>query len=228
MPSAPLIILGNGRTSCVARTVDSIRAHLSGFGPVTVVDDSGDENHRAWLRETVAPILDASVVPVASGRAGYPAAMQRVWALARAHESVAFWEEDFVLTEDVDLSELAAVLTDRPYLTQMALIRQPWFGNEIAHGGMIEALEAQGQHFTEVSDAHGHDWIEHRAVFTGNPSLIPARTLAHDWPSGDWSESRFGRALFGSDPRLRGAYWGRRSDLPRVEHIGHQRVGAGY
>ena len=228
MPSVPLIILTNGRRDCISRTIPSAREHLSGWDRLLIVDDSGDQEYTLWLEETFGhpPVI----VPITGQRAGYANAMRMVWKVARELKTDVFFllEDDYLFHGDVDLSELAAVLTDRPYLTQMALIRQPWFGNEVAHGGMIEALEALGQHFTEVSDAHGRDWIEHRAVFTGNPSVISARTLAHDWPSGDWSESRFGRALFGSDPRLRGAYWGRRSDLPRVEHIGHERVGQGY
>lgn len=226
MPSVPLIVLGNGRGDYLTQTVASIRKHLSGYGPVTIVDDSGDAAHRDWLRRTVAPDLGASVVPVAARPAGYPAAMRRVWALAGGHDMACMWEEDFVLTEDVDLTDLAGVLAEHPYLTQIALLRGPWFGNEVAHGGLIEALEAQGQHFHEVTDGT-HHWIEHRACFTGNPSVIPRRTFAHPWPSGDWSESRFGRGLF-ADPRARGAYWGRRGDPPRVEHIGVERVGQGY
>lgn len=226
--SIPLIILGNGRGDYLTQAVASIRKHLFGYGPVTIVDDSGDAAHRDWLRRTVAADLDASVVPVAARPAGYPAAMRRVWALAGGHDMVAFWEEDFLLAEDLDLADLAGVLAEHSYLTQIALLRGPWFGNEHAHGGLIEALEAQGQTFQEVADGAGHTWIEHRACFTGNPSVIPRRTFAHPWPSGDWSESRFGRELFGADPRARGAYWGTRSDPPRVEHIGVERVGQGY
>lgn len=233
MPSVPLIVLTNGRRDCISRTIPSAREHLSGVGPTIIMDTSGDDAYGAWLvkeftregRETA--VLHAKEAPT------YWQAMQAVWGYARyalilfGVNAVAFLEDDFTFNTDVDLPELAGVLAEHPYLTQIALVRQPWFGNEHTHGGMIEALEAQGQTFQEVSDG-AHHWIEHRACFTGNPSLIPALTLAHDWPSGDWSESRFGRDLFGADPRARGAYWGKRSDLPRVEHIGHERAGQGY
>lgn len=226
MPSIPLIVLTNGRRDCIARTIPSAREHLSGWDHMIIVDDSGDQEYAAWLAET----FDSPPVAVLGDGAplGYWAAMQWVWRIAREFNTgaVFFLEDDFVFHADVDLTELIGVLDSRPYLTQMSLLRQPWFANEREHGGLIEALEAQGQHFQEVSDGT-HHWIEHRACFTGNPSLIPARTLARDWPSGDWSESRFGRELF-ADPRARGAYWGRRSEPPRVEHIGVERVGAGY
>ena len=104
--------------------------------------------------------------------------MQCVFETARASaaDTVWFHEDDFVLSQDVDLAELNRVLAERDYLTQVALLRQPWFANEKSAGGLIEALEAQGQRFTETTDGES-TWIEHRACFTGNPSLIPARTF---------------------------------------------------
>jgi hypothetical protein len=220
----PIIVLTNGRRDCIARTIPSAREHLTGVSSLTIVDDSGDLDYAAWC-DTFGDCLP-------TGGAGYWRAMRTVWETARAllggdsTDSVFFLEDDFVFHEDVDITCLNRVLDEQPHLTQIALLRQPWFANEVEHGGLIEALEAQGQKFDEQTDGR-HSWIEHRATFTGNPSLIPARTFVHDWPAGAWSESRFGRQLF-ADPDARGAYWGRRGDPPRVEHIGHERVGTEY
>lgn len=223
--SIPLIVLTNGRQDCIAPTLASIGKHLTGYGDTVIVDDSGDPAYRAWLAEA---FQGAYVTAVAPQPAGYWRAMRAVWNIARGArvDTFAFWEDDFVLTADVDLADLALVLDEVPYLTQIALRRQAWFGNEIRAGGMLEALEAQGQIFTE-QHAGRLAWIEHRACFTGNPSLIPVRTFAEDWPDGAWSESRFGRHLF-RDPAAHGAYWGRRGDPPMVEHIGHERRGHDY
>jgi hypothetical protein len=223
--SIPIIVLTNGRRDCIAQTIPSIHKHLSGVGDMVIVDDSGNTDYRAWL---AAEFPDALVTAVAPEPAGYWRAMRTVWAIARGSGADAVWlaEDDFVLLDDIDVTCLDRVLDEHEYLTQIALRRQPWFGNEIAHGGMLEALEAQGQTFGETTDRK-HYWIEHRATFTGNPTLIPRRTFERDWPEGAWSESRFGRLLF-ADPLARGAYWGRRGDPPRVEHIGHERVGADY
>lgn len=223
--SVPILVLTNGRRDCIARTIPSIHDHLTGAGDMVVVDDSGDADYRTWLAETFP---EALVTAVAPSPAGYWKAMRVVLAIARDSGADAFWlaEDDFRLLADVDVACLEGVLDENPHLTQMALLRQPWWPNEREHGGLIGALEAQGQVFEERTDGE-HWWIEHRACFTGNPSLIPARTFAHDWPEGAWSESRFSRLLF-ADPAARGAYWGRRSGPPRVEHIGHQRVGTDY
>ncbi|MDH2424759.1 hypothetical protein [Sphaerisporangium sp. TRM90804] len=220
----PLIVLTNGRRDCLSQSIPSVREHLKGFTSLTVVDDSGDPAYREWIAEE----FGAVPIPVGDKPCGYWQAMRCVWALARDSGAGAFWfhEDDFVLSEPLDLGDLATVLDDNPHLTQIALLRQAWFGNEHAHGGLIEALEAQGNRFEERTDG-SRWWIEHRACFTGNPSLIPARTFNRPWPDGAWSESRFGRALFG-DKAARGAYWGRRGDPPRVTHIGHERAGTDY
>jgi hypothetical protein len=223
--SIPIIVLTNGRWDCIAQTVPSMAKHLTGVGDMVIVDDSGDTAYREWL---VTEFPDALVTAVGEHAAGYWRAMRCVWRIARDSGAPAIWfhEDDFVLLDDVDLTELAGILAERRHLTQIALLRGPWWPNEHEHGGLIPALEAQGQTFTEHNDGE-HWWIEHRACFTANPTLIPWRTFEHDWPSGAWSESRFGRELF-ADPDARGAYWGRRSDPPRVEHIGHERVGRDY
>ncbi|WP_329521183.1 glycosyltransferase family 2 protein [Spirillospora sp. NBC_01491] len=220
----PIIVLTNGRPECISKTIPSVVEHLHGAGAGLIVDDSGDDVYRGWLSEQYA----APVIPVSDGPCGYWRAMRRVWEVARDTGADFYWlhEDDFVLQADVDVEDLAGVLDAHPYLTQIALLRQPWFANEHAAGGLIPALEQQGQTFTETTDGV-HTWIEHRACFTGNPTLIPRRTFERDWPEGDWSESRFGRLLF-RDPAARGAYWGRRTDPPRVEHIGHERTGTDY
>ncbi|SET48919.1 hypothetical protein [Nonomuraea wenchangensis] len=220
--SVPLIVLGNGRKDCITQALASIRANLSGVGSPLIVDDSGDAAYRDWLQAE----FTAEVVPVAEDRAGYWRAMRRVWQAAAGCRWVFFWEEDFVLNQPLDAADLATVLDGHPYLTQVALVRQPWFHNERERGGLIEALEAQGNLFQQRTE-DTYSWIEHRACFTGNPSLIPASTLRRPWPEGDWSESRFGRELF-TDPKARGAYWGRRDDTPLVTHIGHERAGHDY
>jgi hypothetical protein len=223
----PLIVLTNGRRDCISRSVPSTIKHLPGVSDTWIVNDSPDPEYAAWL-DNRFPSGEFGTVVHLKGEHGYWRAMRAVWAIARGSGAGAFWlqEDDFVLHEDIDLNDLAGVLAGQRHLTQIALLRGPWWPNEHAHGGLIEGLEAQGQTFTEQTDGT-HHWIEHRACFTGNPSLIPWRTFEHDWPEGAWSESRFGRTLF-ADPVARGAYWGRRSDPPRVEHIGHERVGSEY
>jgi len=230
--AVPLIVLTNGRKDCISRTIPSAIEHLTGVSHMVIVNDSPDPAYREWLEsEFIGGPFDGKILHL-TGEHGYWQAMKVVWWYAQylmnfdGCDKILFLEDDFTFDAEVDLNQLATVFDDQPHLTQIALLRGPWFANEHEHGGLIEALEAQGQTFTECSDGT-NSWIEHRACFTGNPSLIPRRTFEHPWPEGAWSESRFGKQLF-ADPAARGAYWGRRSDPPRVTHIGTERVGAEY
>ncbi|TDD97624.1 hypothetical protein [Actinomadura rubrisoli] len=230
----PLLVLTNGRPDCITKTLRSAAEHLRGAAPMVILDDSGDDVYGRWLEdEFIGGPLDGHVLHLNNQERGYWRAMQAVWRYARyvfdymGVDKAFFLEDDFTFNGDVHVDDLAGVLDAHPHLIQMALLRQPWFGNEVRLGGLIEALEAGGQEFTETTDGT-HSWVEHRACFTGNPSLIPRRTFERDWPEGNWSESRFGRALFAAEPDAHGAYWGRRTDAPRVEHIGHERAGSDY
>ena len=223
----PIIVLTNGRRDCITLSIASAIEHLTGAGPMTIVNDAPDPAYGKWL--DVEFVATGNTQIDVDGEHGYSKAMRVVWDIAADLHADSFLllEDDFTFNADVDLTCLARVLDEQPHLTQLALLRQPWFGNEVVHGGLIEALEAQGQVFAEHTDGR-HFWVEHRAGFTGNPTLIPKRTFTYPWPEGAWSESRFGRDLFEADKAARGAYWGRRSDAPRVTHIGHERVGQGY
>lgn len=185
-------------TDCL-RSVDRC---LTGHTDITFIDDSGDTQHSQWLTRY------GKVVEVGGG--GYTAAMRE--ACKEAGVQQCFWlEEDFTILEPVHLDELAEILWHRPYLAQIALLRGPHFPVEHQHGGLIEALQAQGHSFTEV-----HGVIEHTATFTANPSLWRAEVWAAGWPTGRWSEEMKRDQLltkgyrFGFLPRIRVAHHGER------------------
>lgn len=221
----PLIVLTNGRP-CIHDTVAAAREHLTGWDRLVIVDDSGDEAHRRRLFNTLEP---QTLQPVAPAAAGYNAAMKEVWRIGRNFpDGIFLLEDDFILETDVDVSYLKGILDQRPQLTQLALLRQPWWQNEVDAGGLIPALEKEGHVFQDMSLYCGRAvWTEHRAFFTTNPTYIPARTLGYEWPDGDYSEGMFGKHLFDSDPDARSAFLGSRTDGPLVRHVG-VRSGFGY
>lgn len=206
-----LIILTNRRDLYLEETLDSIDEHVTGLDRLTIVDDSGDH---AWRRGGIG---HHEVVPVDDRPAGYARAMQTVLDVAEG-DHVLFWEEDFRATAPVDVGELATILDNRPHLAQLALMRQPWYPNEVAAGGVLEAKAHEG-HEIELIDGV---W-EHRAFFTCNPTVLPRRTLDRPWPRKPWSESAFGSELL-RDPATRFGM------LPgvRVEHVGATRTGFDY
>lgn len=220
------IVLTNGRGDCLLKMMDSFRSKVYGCEVAgTIVDDSGDYEYRRWLR-TEFPLW--AVRPVRFNAAGYSAAMQTVWDESYTQRHVFLIEDDFVFTRPVFLADLISVLCARPYLAQLVLLRQAWFPNEIQHGGLIPALEAQGRVMNPVKSPHTHSqWIEHTATWSSNPTVFRGGNwvLDHPWPSGEGSEYRFGQDLFQAEPSTRVAYWGNGTEY--VEHIG-QRTGFGH
>lgn len=156
----------------------SVDEHLRGVTGLTFIDDSGDQEHRDWLKQF------GRVVHVSDQQAGYGAAMKAVCKTAEGREAM-FLEEDFTFITEVSLEAMAEVLWHRPYLAQVALLRQPWFPNEIVHGSLMKALEARGYEFQEVCGV-----IEQDATFTCNPAVWRGPVFASGWPEGKWSEDR--------------------------------------
>lgn len=218
-----LLVMTDGRADCLARSAASFDRLR---GPITtrvIHDDSGDPGYARHLEVT----YPGYVVHSTAARSGFSGAYRSAWSWLRDNDRnplIFSTEDDFVFTRDVDLVSMAEVLTLNPYLTQMALRRQPWNDAERAAGGIVE------QHPDDYTDRGDDmdDWLEHRRFFTTNPSLVRRDLiLDHDWPDGPESEGRFGIGLF-ADPAMRSAFWGARDSGEWVEHIGIQRVGTGY
>ena len=220
-----VLVMTDGRASCIERTIPAAREHLVGWdGSLVIADDSGDPSYRDWLNET----FDPEILAFGPGRSGFAKAVRRAQeAVLETGSDWVFWlEDDFVLKQDVDLVAIADVMNRYPYLSQMLLKRQAWFGNEIAAGGIIEANPTA---YVEHSDNLGNVWTEHREGHWSNPHLVRSSFIeSHEWPLGEWSESRFGTSLRERYPDWASAFWLGRDSEPLVEHIGEERVGSGY
>lgn len=197
------------RRTHIEECLASVDQHLSGVTDVVFIDDSGDQDHRDWLSQ------HGKVIAVAPHNAGYGPAMKAVCAAADG-EMAMFLEEDFTFTTDVDLESMGELLFHRPYLAQVALLRQAWFPVEVDAGGLIEALEAKGHTFHDVGGL-----LEHAACFTCNPAVWRGSVFASGWPTGRWSEELKGKQL-----RSQGYRYGYLPGI-RVHHSG-ERSGHGY
>ncbi|MGW4718863.1 glycosyltransferase family 2 protein [Nocardia sp. NPDC004260] len=183
-----LIVGTYRRRDYIEEALASIDRHVHGITDIVFVDDSGDTDHHTWLAQ------HGKVVDV--GRRGYNAAMKAVCAAAEG-EQILFWEEDFTAIRDIHVDQMAEILYLRPYLAQVALLRQPWFPIEHTYGGLIEALQAKGHTFTEVDGV-----LEQTATFTCNPSVWRASVTTDGWPAGKWSEDRKRDILLGQGYRF--------------------------
>lgn len=221
--SVALVVPTNGRRDCIDQSIDLAYAKLAGLSITRLVisDDSGCSKYQAWLAQRW-PNAELVTTPAPTGFA--PAMRRAQHAAIDGPEPWVFWlEDDFLIPEPVDLDAMADVLTAHPHLTQMVLKRQAWYGNEVAAGGIVEVDPAA---YLEVTDDAGNVWLEHQLGHWLNPHLVARSFLAeHRWPTGAWSESRFGRQVLTGDRRS--AFWGARTDPPRTIHIG-ERSGFGY
>lgn len=224
--STLVVFLTNGRRECLPWAVSSFDASVlvpedTAF---VIVDDSGDEGYRRWIRDQFA----YPVHPVAPEPAGYNAAMREIWVLAKDYDYVFMVEDDFVFNRGVELRDMIDLLEVQPTLGQIVLLRQAWFPNEFEAGGLIAALAVMGHKFGSIVGEGGLQIaLPHRATWSTNPNLFRGGAWVenHPWPIGDGSEYRFGQELFAAEPETVCAYWGAGDEY--VTHDG-ERKGFGY
>jgi len=188
--------------------LDSLSRFCSGITEYVFIDDGPRDSVAArWMAERGQV--------VATGGKGYAAAFAHLCRAAQRQPALVF-EEDFTLTRPLDVDRLELMLFHRPWLAQIAVLRQPWFPPEIEAGGVIEALRLKGHTFHELSGL-----TEHAATFTCNPSVWRGDVFASGWPQCRGSEDAKRVAL------LRAGY--RFAYLPGIgcEHHG-VRSGRGY
>lgn len=212
-----LAVTTDGRSDYVEQAIPSLLERVRGLdGPRLIYDDSGSRAYRRWLRRRFG--AEGFVVRGHGRRLGQDLMLGAMWSeLAgeefRGHEWVMHFEDDFLFERRVDLEQLRAVLEPRPYLAQLALLRQPWFAAERQAGGIVER---DPDAYAPVSDGE-HRWLEHRLWFTLNPCLYRRALCRRGWPRGRRHEWRFGRSLC-ADPATRFGLWG--DGRPWVTHIG--------
>jgi hypothetical protein len=221
-----LLVMTDGRDDLLDRALAVDWRTVDGLERVTerwIHDDTGSDEHRRELAARYPEFVQLGAGP----RRGFGGAIRQSWSRLRECSSARYvlhLEDDFVLTRPLDLAAMVKVMDRHPYLTQMALRRQPWNEDERRAGGIVER---QPDDYTEVRDGD-HIWLEHRRFWTTNPSIYRRSLCEREWPVGLESEGRFGLALWASDPSYRAAFWGSRDSGERCEHIGRERVGSGY
>lgn len=224
-----VMLITNGRSTCLLRTVASVLEMWRGEGPsrVLIVDDSGDPAYRQWLlSDAVSGVIRSARWPVPDvvshqQQRGFAAAIDTGWGEV-AGDWVFHLEDDFVFTRPISPEDMVKVLEPRPLLAQMSLMRQPCNDVEAAAGGLV-ALHRNS--FTERT-YEGFAWMEQRLYFTTNPSVYSTGLITtFRWPQVPESEGHFTRQLLQEGYTL--GVWGSRDDGPWVHHIG-ERTGTGY
>lgn len=220
-----LLVITDGRMDYLRETVASAADMLpeSAIGRRWMFDDTGDERHRRQLAREFPQFIHLG----RQHRQGFGGAISAAWSDLLACSTAGYvfhLEQDFTFNRPVDLTAMMLTLADEGHLVQLALRRQPWNLDERAAGGIVEQRPHE---YTDCRGAWG-SWLEHRLFFTTNPSLYRRSLMGEGWPTGEYSEGRFGIGLLERHPDWRFAYWGARDSGEAVRHIGHQRIGTGY
>jgi hypothetical protein len=208
--------------------VPSLLEQVEGLdGPRLIFDDSGDRKYQQWLRASFERQGFTIIYPRDRLRVGQGKTLARMWKhlagdIYREHPWVFHGEDDFLFDRDIDLSEFREVLEVRPYLAQMALLRQPWFPGEVRAGGIIQR---DPEAYTAIASGD-HQWLEHRLWFTLNPCLYRRELCKAGWPTSYKHEWHFSRKLCLQSDEIRFGIWG--EGEPWVTHIGKERKGRGY
>jgi hypothetical protein len=138
------------------------------------------------------------------------------WGAVEDADFVFSVEEDFILTQGVDVEGMAAVLDAEENLASLCLLRQPWSQPEVDAGGIIQLYADQ----CTDRETLGHAWVQHRLFFSLNPCLVPRRVFSQGFEEG--SEPRQTERLLAQGYVF--GYWGRREDKPRCLHVGNVRA----
>lgn len=210
------VCLTNGVRDTLAKTLDSFDRMVTGpIGRRLIVGDNCTPQHDGWETVTVKGGNYIRAV-----RAAYD------HAIGSGQPWIWFLEDDFVYETPIDITAMQAAMDAEPRLAQMALLRQAWYPDELAAGGIIGAHQANGGTFLQRRSPAGNPWVAHWCYWTQNPMLTRrAFMAAHEWPKVSGSESRFGRALFRDDAVPLAGIWGSLDDPPKVTHIGDTRAG---
>lgn len=227
-----LVIIGDGRDEYLIQCTNSLQWIEGDISELWMYDDSGDTDYRRALMEHYPNWRHIN----GGERLGCAGAFQTVWrtlAMETRAKFIFLVEQDFRFIRHIDLGSMAELLDDRPYLAEIALIRQPWNSEEKRAGGIVEW---HPDWYTDMNDDIGRHWLEHRN-FTTNPCLFRRTLLNIPWPAhrpDAYSEGIFSHHIHtvgtseANGEEVRCAYWGARDSGIWTEHIGHHRIGMGY
>lgn len=219
-------VLTDGRKEYIKKALPTWFENLSEIDQRFIIDDSGDIKYRRWLSKTFKSF---EIIPVGNDRCGYDAGMQKIFSTVKELKySYCFHiEDDFILRKSFNIQDLKTILKLNKNMSQVSLMRGPWFHNEVQHGGVVNAIKASNKNAKFLNkNKNGLRWVQHQAYWTCNPNLFPSWIIDIEWPSGNWSESRFSKKIFDKG-KVAGIFENENS-WPFIEHIGGHRNGTQY
>jgi hypothetical protein len=206
----------NGRGEYLERTLSTIGKLHGNFSRILIHDDSGDENYYNWLKRFDYELATTKQV-------GFTKAMISAWEKLKedSNEWVFHQEDDLPILEEINLDKMIEVMKSNSHIKQMVLQRMPR-GRELC--GVIAKHPERYEEKTDGSNF----WAEHRVAYSCSPCFYRKSLIYENpWPDVPRSEREYGPILF-KDPKAKCAYWGKKTDKPKTEHIGIVKKGFGH
>ena len=214
-----LLIMTNGRRGYLEETLSSLDKLHGNFTRKLIHDDSGDKEFQDWLKKFNFEIAVTEKV-------GFTLAMISAWQKLKedSNEWVFHLEEDFPILEDIYIENMIDVMNNNNHLKQMVLQRRPIEERKLKKRGRVAYYP---EYYEDKTDGVNY-WIEHRRNFSCNPCLY-RKSLIYEYPWTNMknSEREYSNILL-KIPEIKFAFWGKRTDKPRVMHIGEIRSGFNY
>jgi hypothetical protein len=197
-----------------------------------MIDDSGDRDYEDFLRNHVSAINNTIVEINSNGkRLGYCATIKKLWEelLPKDTDYVFMLEDDWAFQRYLNIGAMIETLEAYPYLTQMALMRQPVNSEEVKYPSLWAKIpDAWTQKFA-IINGRETSWVEHDRFWTMNPNISARWVTQSGWKNEPYCEGHFGGRLLQADRTRRSAYWGLIGEDPWVLHIGtNRKVGGLY
>lgn len=217
-----VIIINDGRNDYLERSLKSFSYNVvfpEGSEVYKVmIDDWPDGRNEKELKEIQAEYKIDFII-LNEKNLGVNETVRKIWKLIPDDVDYIYHQEnDFEYTEKIFISDLIEIAS-LPNIVQCALIRQPWFEDEVEAGSL---MNTRPERFKDAN-VSGRDIILQRDHFTFNPSLYKKK-----WTTGEVLELKnFGEYAIrdyyiNKNGGLWFAYYGKKLDANRVLHIGER------
>jgi hypothetical protein len=212
-----LCYISNGRLDLMDRTIPYLREKILSefdFDELVLVDDSANKDSWIYCDFQLPQFTKINHME----NKGLAYAVNSAWGYLsyRDLDFILHIEDDFIFHQVPPLDKMVQSLTEDPSLSQMILKRNPVSHEEFAAGGYIEISPLD---YAEYHSPIG-TYITHNKFFSLNPGVIPSDIFRKGWPL---SNER-GMIEIMKNAGYKSAIWGRRTDPPLIEHIGHYRT----
>lgn len=220
-----VIIFNDGRNDYLRKTLDSLIKNLltkenkqANKFHLLLYDDMPEGRDTEELTE-IKKAYKIDDVILSGENYGINKSVQMAWGrIPKGTDYVWHQENDFLFNEPVKLHEMINPLILNPMIGQVALLRQPWYDDEIEAGGLYDV----GYRDYRSVNVAGIDLVGQTMFFSHNPCLYRAK---HALQIENYNELNYAKYLMTHHNIKTFCYLGKKSDKPKVEHIGVIKVG---